>query len=183
MIQERPIKTRFGMRVAERREELGISQRMLAHQAFMSHGYLARIESGYSQPPAQDKIHKLAEVLQLPLEELQQLADLEPKSPTKIIKQFPRILALFQRVVASMEPREIASTIGLLEMRIALFDEDQTTLADNFKRMLLGELTLSEYPGGGTRPMDHYFGEWSKEIEHWIPPDSPPQVGAPEQES
>ena len=46
----------FKTLIKERREELGISQRDLAKLVCISTGYIARIESCYSQPPAEDKV-------------------------------------------------------------------------------------------------------------------------------
>lgn len=171
-------KRRFGTVIKEKRKELGLSQRDLSKKiANFSAGYIARIESGYSQPPAEKKILQLANVLSLSSKRLLYLASLEPKSPTKIIKDFPNTLALFQRVIALMSEEEKTTTVFAFEKRLGLLAEDPIVLANNFKRFLIGELSVDDYPGEGSRPICHYLKPWNKEIEEWIQPEDSRKKG------
>ena len=163
---------RFGTVIKEKREELELSQRNLADLLPFSAGYIARFESGYSQPPSEDKIRQLAHALDIPEDYLLFLASLEPKSPTKIIKDYPNTLALFQRVIALMSEEEKTTSVFAFEKRLGVLSKDPINLAYNFKRFLLGELSMDQYPGNGSRPICHYFEPWSKKIEDWTPPNT-----------
>ena len=163
---------RFGDVIRERRLKLGISQRQLGSDSGNSHGYVARMETGQVGPPSKEKVIAIALALGLSPDKLLLLSLMEPTDIKIETRRFRNVFVLIQRILALMDPREIADTIGLLEKRIALFDEEPIATAEKFKRFLLGGLGLSEDPGGGARPISHYIQPWGKEIEEWTPSES-----------
>ncbi|MNN62723.1 HTH-type transcriptional repressor RghR [compost metagenome] len=53
----------FGQHLNSLRRERGISQRMLAELAALDHTYISKIESGESDPPAEESIIRIAKAL------------------------------------------------------------------------------------------------------------------------
>ena len=160
------IRTQFGEAVRERRRKMRMSQHDLANSTEMHPGYIARIESD-GAVPGTEKIHRLAQVLEIPEEKLHELASLT-KGNMDILSDYPNLQEIFQRAFFSMTDEEIRDTLQLIELRIGLYHEDKDALAHNLKEFLLGRLSLEERPRNGLRPLIHYIASWSGEIEKWM---------------
>ena len=86
---------KFGARIRELRKKAGMNQREVASKVGINFTYLSKIESGIMLPPREDKIIKLAKVLNADKDELITLADkvpsdLAPKLKNKGVVQFLR---------------------------------------------------------------------------------------------
>lgn len=64
----------FGSRIRDLRKEKDISLRDLADRVGLDFTYLSKIENGKVEPPSEDKIRKMAKVLEADEEELLDLA-------------------------------------------------------------------------------------------------------------
>ena len=159
--------SRFGKWLAARRKELGFSQRELAALADISPGYIARLERGYSRSPSLELIRKLSKLLDVPVENIPR-SSTPSVSFTQISTSYPRSALLFRNIIHKMSERELASTIGRLEQRLALFDEDPESVAENFIEVLTGRRKPDDGEGLLTRPVGQYFRPWSEEIDEWV---------------
>ena len=76
----------FGVRLRELRKQTGMSQREVAEKVGINFTYLSKIESGALLPPREDKIIKLARVLNADKDELITLAGKIPSDLSKILQ-------------------------------------------------------------------------------------------------
>ncbi|MET0625257.1 MAG: helix-turn-helix transcriptional regulator [Pyrinomonadaceae bacterium] len=63
------VKSRFGLAIKQRRQEIGISQEVLAERAGLHRTYIGDIERG-ARNVSLENIEKLAKALQLPISDL-----------------------------------------------------------------------------------------------------------------
>jgi transcriptional regulator with XRE-family HTH domain len=82
---------KIGVRIRNRREDLGLSLNALSEQAKVSKGYLSQLENADASNPSIDTLGRIAEALELPLEELVS----EPRPPEPAKGRLPRGLADF----------------------------------------------------------------------------------------
>ena len=85
--------TPFGQTVRKRREEIGLGLRELARQVPMAAAYLSKIERGQFKPPAEEKIVKIADILDLDRDELLGLAGRVATDLEEAIRQRPGPMA------------------------------------------------------------------------------------------
>jgi transcriptional regulator with XRE-family HTH domain len=78
---------KFGMRLRELRKKAGMNQREVAEKVGINFTYLSKIESGAMLPPREDKIVKLAKVLNADKDELITLAGKVPSDLAEILKR------------------------------------------------------------------------------------------------
>jgi transcriptional regulator with XRE-family HTH domain len=74
----------LGMRVAARREELGMSRKELAEATSLSYPYIAQIETGYRLPSTKHQVI-LSKVLGLSLDELFSTGEELPQVPERLM--------------------------------------------------------------------------------------------------
>lgn len=77
---------KFGERIRELRKKAGMNQREVAERVGINFTYLSKIESGVMSPPSEDKIIKLAKVLNADKDELITLAGKVPSDLAQILK-------------------------------------------------------------------------------------------------
>jgi transcriptional regulator with XRE-family HTH domain len=65
----------LGQRLRERREQLGLTTRVVAARAGTSHSTVVRLEQGFYEAPPADKLSRVAEALGLSLADVYALAD------------------------------------------------------------------------------------------------------------
>lgn len=146
-----------------------ITQRRLAEELGLSHGYIPRIEHSNSIVLKEGHLLVLSKFLDIPLEVLRKANALEKRKREEIKPLYPKAYLLGQRILSVMNENDRNSTLGLFEKRLILFNEDLTKLAYNFSEFLLARLSLEDKPKNGLRPLKHYFEPWSSEIEEWQP--------------
>jgi transcriptional regulator with XRE-family HTH domain len=98
----------FGALVRREREAKEIGLREMAKKIGVSPTYLSKIERGDFDPPAEDKVRKIAEILGLDPDELLALAGRVASDLTDIIRQRPREMADFLRAAKGLTAEDIA---------------------------------------------------------------------------
>jgi transcriptional regulator with XRE-family HTH domain len=98
----------FGALVRREREAKEIGLREMAKNIGISPTYLSKIERGDFDPPAEDKVRKIAEIIGRDPDELLALAGRVASDLTDIIRQCPRGLANFLRTAKGLSAEDIA---------------------------------------------------------------------------
>ena len=75
----------FGEFIREKRQEKGINLRKLAELTEIAPGYLSDIEQGKRNPPQQEKLDKIIEVLQLSSEDIINVNDMIAQARTNTV--------------------------------------------------------------------------------------------------
>jgi transcriptional regulator with XRE-family HTH domain len=112
---------KFGKRIRDLREEKKktdprFSLRQFAEAAGISATFLSKVETGEFDPPASDKIKRMAELLDVDSDELLALAGkVDPELP-EIIKSQPKAMADFLRTAkeAGVSDKQIESLTQML---------------------------------------------------------------------
>jgi HTH-type transcriptional regulator, competence development regulator len=98
----------FGALVRQEREAKEIGLREMAKKIGISPTYLSKIERGDFDPPAEDKVRKIAEIIGRNPDELLALAGRVASDLTDIIRQRPREMADFLRTAKGLSAKDIA---------------------------------------------------------------------------
>ena len=101
-------KRTFGATVRRERERRQIGLRQFAKMVGVSPTYQSKIERDELPAPAEDKVVRMAELLEQDRDELLALANRVASDVTAIIKRRPRELASFLRTVNGLSPSEFA---------------------------------------------------------------------------
>jgi DNA-binding XRE family transcriptional regulator len=104
----------FGVLVRRERIAMDIGLRQMAKKIGVSPTYLSKIERGDFDPPAEDKVMKIAEIIGRDPDELLARAGRVASDLTDIIRGRPREMALFLRVANGLTPDKIARLARLL---------------------------------------------------------------------
>lgn len=99
----------FGALVRREREAREIGLREMAKMIGVSPTYLSKIERGDFDPPAEDKVRKIAEIIARDPDELLALAGRVASDLTDIIRQRPREMADFLRAAKGLSAEDMAS--------------------------------------------------------------------------
>src|SRR5215510_1461463 len=98
----------FGSIVRRERERQKVGLRQAAKEIGVSPTYLSMVERDEFPPPAEDKVRKIAKLLNLDEDELLGLAGKVGSDLTDIIKRQPREMASFLRTVKGFTPKQLA---------------------------------------------------------------------------
>jgi transcriptional regulator with XRE-family HTH domain len=98
----------FGALVRQEREAKEIGLREMAKKIGVSPTYLSKIERDEFDPPAEDKVRKIAEIIGRDPDELLALAGRVASDLTDIIRQRPREMADFLRAARGLSPEDMA---------------------------------------------------------------------------
>jgi transcriptional regulator with XRE-family HTH domain len=98
----------FGALVRQEREAREIGLREMAKKIGVSPTYLSKIERGDFDPPAEDKVRKIAEIIGRDPDELLALAGRVASDLTDIIRQRPREMADFLRAAKGLTAKDMA---------------------------------------------------------------------------
>jgi transcriptional regulator with XRE-family HTH domain len=98
----------FGALVRRERESKEIGLREMAKKIGISPTYLSKIERGDFDPPAEDKVRKIAEIIGRDPDELLALAGRVASDLTDIIRRRPREMADFLRTAKGLSAKDIA---------------------------------------------------------------------------
>jgi HTH-type transcriptional regulator, competence development regulator len=99
---------RFGALVRRERQAKEVGLREMAKKIGVSPTYLSKIERGDFDPPAEDKVKKIAEIIGRDPDELLALAGRVASDLTDIIRQRPREIADFLRATKGLSAEDIA---------------------------------------------------------------------------
>lgn len=106
--------SQFGELLRNLRKQRKVTQRQLAERVGIDFTYISKIESGTMDPPAEDKIIRIAEVLQVQSEELILVANKVPKSFQRLITE-NKDIPVFLRKASELSPaqwKKIKQIIG-----------------------------------------------------------------------
>jgi transcriptional regulator with XRE-family HTH domain len=95
----------FGELLRNLRKQRRVTQRQLADQVGIDFTYISKIESGTMDPPAEDKIIRIAEVLLVEPEGLILAANKVPKSFQRLITENKEI-PVFLRKASELSPAQ-----------------------------------------------------------------------------
>ena len=98
----------FGALVRRERKGKQIGLREMAKKIGVSPTYLSKIERGDFDPPAEDKVKKIAEIIGRDPDELLALAGRVASDLTDIIRRRPREMADFLRTAKGLTADDIA---------------------------------------------------------------------------
>lgn len=99
---------KFGAYVRRNREAKNIGLREMAGFIGVSPTYLSKIERDEFQPPAEDKVRAIAEILGGDVDELLALAGRVSSDLSDIIRKNPREMAALLRTTQGMSAEELA---------------------------------------------------------------------------
>jgi HTH-type transcriptional regulator, competence development regulator len=99
---------KFGAFIRREREAKEIGLREMAKKIGVSPTYLSKIERDEFDPPAEDKVRKIAEILGRDPDELLALGGRVASDLTDIIRQRPREMADFLRAAKGLSPEDMA---------------------------------------------------------------------------
>jgi len=98
----------FGTLVRREREAKEIGLREMAKKIGISPTYLSKIERGDFDPPAEDKVRRIAEIIGHDPDKLLALAGRVASDLTEIIRRRPREMADFLRAAKGLSAEDIA---------------------------------------------------------------------------
>ena len=98
----------FGALVRREREAKEIGLREMAKMIGVSPTYLSKIERGDFDPPAEDKVRKIAAIIGRDPDELLALAGRVASDLTEIIRRRPREMADFLRAAKGLSGEDMA---------------------------------------------------------------------------
>jgi len=99
---------RFGAFVRRHREAREIGLREMAKMIGVSPTYLSKVERDEFPPPAEDKVRKIAEIIDCDADELLARAGRVSSDLSEIIKQRPRELAALLRTTKGLTADAVA---------------------------------------------------------------------------
>jgi len=98
----------FGALVRREREAKEIGLREMAKKIGISPTYLSKVERDEFPPPVEDKVRKIAEIIDRDADELLALAGRVASDLTDIIRQRPREMADFLRAAKGLTADDLA---------------------------------------------------------------------------
>jgi cytoskeletal protein RodZ len=98
---------KFGAFIRTEREARGIGLREEAKMIGVSPTYLSKVERDQFPPPAEDKVKKIAEILDLDADQLLALADRVSSDLSDIIKEQPREMAALLRTTKGLTAEDL----------------------------------------------------------------------------
>jgi len=100
-------KEQFGAFIRRKREERELGLREMAKMIGISPTYLSKCERDEFDPPTEERIRRIAEILQCDAEELIARAGRVPADLAKIIKRHPLEMAALLRTTKGMSADDI----------------------------------------------------------------------------
>ena len=106
---------RFGAFVRRQREAREIGLREMAKMIGVSPTYLSKVERDEFPPPAEDKVRKIAEIIDCDADELLARAGRVSSDLSEIIKQRPRELAALLRTTKGLTADAVVELASLAQ--------------------------------------------------------------------
>lgn len=105
----------FGATVRRERERREVGLREMAKMIGVSPTYLSKVERDHFLPPAEDKIRKIANIIDYDPDELLALAGRVGSDLKEIIQRHPREMASFLRAANGLTAEEMAQLVRSTE--------------------------------------------------------------------
>ncbi len=99
----------FGAFMRQKREEKEIGLREMAKIIGVSPTYVSKVERDEFPPPAEDKVRKIAAILDIDVDVLLALAGKVSSDLSEIIREHPRELAALLRTTKGMTADDVAN--------------------------------------------------------------------------
>ena len=106
MVNESDMK--FGAFIRQERERREIGLREMAGKIGVSPTYLSKVERDEFAPPTEDKVRKIAEIIEIDADQLLALAGRVSSDLSEIIKRHPVELAALLRTAKGLTAEDIA---------------------------------------------------------------------------
>ena len=107
--------TKFGAYVRKKRKNREIGLRQIAKMIGVSPTYQSKVERDEFPPPAEDKVRKIAEILDCDVDELLALAGKVSSDLSEIIRKRPREFAALLRTSKDLTADEVTHLVDRLE--------------------------------------------------------------------
>ena len=119
----------FGQRIrdlreARKRTDPNFSLRKFAKAVGISPTFLSKIETGEFDPPAADKIIRMAELLEIDADELLAIAEKVDPELTEIIRERPVAMADFLRTTRGMSAEKLQELTERLRREVESEEDD-----------------------------------------------------------
>jgi transcriptional regulator with XRE-family HTH domain len=105
----------FGELLKSLRKERKISQRALAEKVGIDFTYISKMENGSIEPPAEDKILKMAEVFSVDPDKLLLAAKKVPKDLQKIITEI-EVAPMFLRSLPKLDSKQLSEIKKIMKV-------------------------------------------------------------------
>lgn len=105
----------FGAIVRRERERREIGLREMAKMIGVSPTYLSKVERDHFLPPAEDKVRKIAKIIDYDQDELLALAGRVASDLNEIIRRHPREMASFLRTANGLSLEQMAKLLRSAE--------------------------------------------------------------------
>jgi len=120
----------FGQRIrdlreARKRTDPNFSLRKFAKAVGISPTFLSKIETGEFDPPAADKIIRMAELLEVDADELLAIAEKVDPELTEIIRERPVAMADFLRTTRGMSAEKLQELTERLRREVESEEDDR----------------------------------------------------------
>ncbi len=120
----------FGQRIrdlreARKRTDPSFSLRKFAKAVGISPTFLSKIETGEFDPPAADKIIRMAELLEIDADELLAIAEKVDPELTEIIRERPVAMADFLRTTRGMSAEKLQELTERLRREVESEEDDR----------------------------------------------------------
>jgi transcriptional regulator with XRE-family HTH domain len=102
---------KFGAVIRRAREAKDIGLREMARKIGVSPTYISKVERNEFPPPAEDKVRKIAEIIEQDPDELLALAGRVASDLTDIIREQPRQMADFLRAARGLTAEDMARLV------------------------------------------------------------------------
>jgi transcriptional regulator with XRE-family HTH domain len=102
---------KFGELVRRKREAKKIGLREMAKMIGVSPTYLSKVERDEFMPPAEDKVRKIAGIIDCDVDELLALAGRVASDLSGIIREQPREMASFLRSAKGLTAKELSKLV------------------------------------------------------------------------
>ena len=105
----------FGERIRTLRMEMKITLRKFATMIEVTPTYVSKIERGEAQPPAEDVIKRMANILQCDVDDLINLAGKVPSDLPAIIMKQPVKMAIMLRTAQNLNPDDLEAVLKVIK--------------------------------------------------------------------
>jgi putative DNA methylase len=146
--------------IKTRREQLGLSLRAAAARCRIDPAHLSRVESG-AAPPSETLLARLAEVLEIPLDELLLIAGRLPPSLRQLVEKAPHQVAAALTDLAGMMVAESGESYG----EPVLGDPSMRSIEDGFPFEHLSDIAeVESWRKEVWRPIYHTHKWWAQRL-------------------
>lgn len=170
----------LGRYLRDRRTALGWTLNDVAKRASISESYISKLENDRIPLPPRNTLLPIMTALGVDEDEINHLLSRREIDFRDIQKAYPVITKILTLALGRMTIEELKESLDLIERRLQELNEDENIVAENVAKLLAGALKPSDLPDDGSRPLNHYWKKWDREIEEWKKNPQQPSAGGRE---